>query len=151
MSFDLGVLSGKRQLSANEARDAYHHVASGADWRDVLQEDGRVAEFVAGLSARWPDFGELYESPAHAILSISGSAPDEVIDYCESTVLGLGLNLFDPQDGTLYSPGREPRKAIPLPQQTLVCERCGKLIEPGTPHAESPRLLHMECLFQELP
>lgn len=151
MSFDLVVLSGARPLEADEARDAYEHLASGDDWTRVLQKDDRIAQFVAALSARWPDFGELEESPAHAFLSISGSAPDPVVEFCKSTVLRLGLNLFDPQDGTLYSPGREPRKASALPQKTLVCQRCGKLIEPGTPHAEAPRLLHMECLFQELP
>ena len=151
MSFDLVVLSGKRQLDADQARDAYHELASGADWRAILPEDARVAQFVAELSSRWPDFGELDESPAHAILSITGSAPDAVIDFCESRVLGLGLNLFDPQDGTLYSPRQEPRKATLLPQQTLICEHCGKLIEPGAPHAESPRILHMECLFSVLP
>lgn len=150
MSFDLVVLSGARPLDADSARKAYLHVASGRAWNKVLQEDPRVAEFAAAFVARWPDTVELEVSPAHLILSIPGSAPDEVIDFCESTALTLGLNLFDPQDGTLYSPTSSPRKATPLPQQTLICERCGKLIEPGTPHAESPRLLHMECLFQEL-
>lgn len=150
MSFDLVILSAVRHLDADAARDAYHHVASGAPWSEVLEEDPRVAQFAAAFAERWPDTVELEASPAHLILSIPGSAPGEVIDFCESTALTLGLNLFDPQDGTLYSPGTSPRKATPLPQQTLICERCGRLIEPGIPHAESPRLLHMECLFQEL-
>ena len=151
MSFDLVVLSAAGPLSADAARDAYRHVASGGQWSDVLQPDARIAQFVAALSDRWPDFGELDESPAYAMLSISGSVPNEVTEFIESTALRLGLNLFDPQDYTLYSAGQEPRRATPLPQMTLICERCGKLIEPGTPHAESPRLMHMECLFQELP
>lgn len=150
MSFDLVVLSSVVPLDANAARDAYHHVASGAPWHDVLKEDPRIAQFAAAFTARWPDTVELEASPAHLILSIPGSAPDELIDFCESTASRLGLNLFDPQDGTLYSPGSSPRKATPLPQKTLICERCGKLIEAGTPHAESPRLLHLDCLFQEL-
>ena len=150
MSFDLVVLSGARPLDADAARDAYEHVVSGAAWNGVLEEDPRVAEFAAAFAKRWPDTVELEASPAHLILSIPGSAPDEVIDFCESTALRLGLNLFDPQDGTLYSPGSSPRKATPLPKQTLICERCGRLIEPGIPHAQSPRLLHMDCLFQEL-
>lgn len=150
VSFDLVVLSGASPLDADAARDAYRHVASGAAWSEVLQEDPRVAQFAAEFMERWPDTVELEVSPAHVILSIPGSAPGGVIDFCESTAQRLGLNLFDPQDGTLYPPGSAPRKATPLPQKTLICERCGKLIEPGMPHAESPRLLHMECLFQEL-
>jgi len=151
VSFDLVVLSGARPLDADEAREAYEHVASGADWRAVLHQDPRIAQFVEALSTRWPDIGELEESPAHAILSIGGSAPDAVIEFCETTASGLGLNLFDPQDGTLYSPGREPQLAAWRPLKTLICEHCGKPIEPGTPHAESPRVLHMECLFSVLP
>jgi len=70
-------------------------------------------------------------------------APEAAIEFCETTASELGLNLFDPQDETLYAPGREPQKATPRPQPTLICERCGKLIESGTPHAESPRLLQL--------
>lgn len=151
MSFDLVVLSAMRPLDADEARNAYTHLASGEDWSAVLDEDPRIAQFAAAFSARWPDIGESDVSPAHVALSMGWAAPDAVIEFCEATAEELGLNLFDPQDGTLYAPGREPRQATPLPQKTLICERCGKLIEPGTPHAESPRLLHMECLFQELP
>ena len=150
MSFDLVVLSGAGPIGADAARDAYLHVVRGGDWSDVLQPDPRIAQFVAAVSARMRDF-ELDESPAHAILSMSWSVPDEIVEFCESTALRLGLNLFDPQDFTLYAPGREPERATPLPEKTLICERCGKVIEPGAPHAESPRLLHMECLFQELP
>jgi hypothetical protein len=76
------------------------------------------------------------------------SAPGAVIDFCVETALQLGLNVFDPQDGTLYSPGEKPRKAKGRPQKTLICEHCGKVIEPGTPYAESPNLLHMACLMQ---
>jgi hypothetical protein len=151
VSFDLGVLSAAKPLTADEARDAYHHLASGADWSEVLQEDAHIALFVAALSARWPDIGEVESSPAHVFLSISGRAPDEAVEFCETKSSELGLNLFDPQDETLYSPGQEPQKATPLPQATLICQRCGKLIEPGTPHAASPRLLHLECLSLELP
>lgn len=150
MSFDLVVLSAAGPLSADAARDAYLHVVRGADWSDVLQPDKRVGQFVAAVSSRWPDV-ELDESPAHVILSVSWSVPDEFIEFCESTASRLGLNLFDPQDFTLYAPNREPQRATRLPEKTLICQRCGKVIEPGTPHAESPRLLHMECLFQELP
>jgi hypothetical protein len=150
VSFDLVVLSGARPLDADQARAAYHELASGADWRAILPADTRIAQFVAELASQWPDFGELDESPAHAILSITGSAPEAVIDFCESRVSELGLNLFDPQDGTLYSPGRKPRKATPVPEKTLVCEHCGKAIEPGTPHAESPKLMHLDCMFQTL-
>ena len=151
MSFDLVVLSGAKPLTADQARDAYHHVASGGDWSRVLQKDDRIAQFLAAFSARWPDAPvEIYDSPAHAILSISGSAPDDVIEYCEATVSGLGLNLLDPQDGTLYSPGKEPRTATPAPQETLICEHCGKVIEPGTPHGEFPKVMHLECLFKTL-
>jgi len=148
VSFDLAVLSGAGPLTADAARDAYLHVVRGGEWSDVLQPDERVAQFVAAVSARMPDF-ELDESPAHAILSMSWSAPDEFIAFCESTASRLGLNLFDPQDFTLYAPGLAPQRATPLPEKTLICEGCGKVIEPGTPHAESPRLLHMECLFQD--
>jgi hypothetical protein len=150
VSFDLVVLSGAGPIGADAARDAYLHVVRGGDWSDVLQPDPRIAQFVAAVSARMLDF-ELDESPAHAILSMSWSVPDEIVEFCESTASRLGLNLFDPQDFTLYAPGREPERATPLPEKTLICERCGKVIEPGAPHAESPRLLHMECLFQELP
>jgi hypothetical protein len=165
MSFDLVVLSGARPLNADEARDAYKRLCSGAQWSEVLVADDRIARFIAALSARWPDIDTLPDaeldaspwsggfevSPAHVILTMKWSAPDAVIEFCEVTALGLGLNLFDPQDGNLYSPGREPRQADVLPEKTMVCEHCGKLIEPGTPHAESPRLLHLECLFSEFP
>jgi hypothetical protein len=150
VSFDLVVLSGAGPIGADAARDAYLHVVRGGDWSDVLQPDARIAQFVAAVSGQIRDF-ELDESPAHAILSMSWSVPNEIVEFCESTASRLGLNLFDPQDFTLYAPGRQPERATPLPENTLICERCGKLIEPGAPHAESPRLLHMECLFQELP
>jgi hypothetical protein len=165
VSFDLAVLSGRRPLDADQAQDAYEQLASGADWAAVLDEDERVGEFVAALSARWPEIDTLREdqvdaspwsggfevSPAHVLLTMRFDAPGAVIEFCESTALGLGLNVFDPQDGTLYSPGREPRHATPRPQKTLICEACGKVIEPGTPHAESPKLMHLECMFQQLP
>ena len=149
MSFDLVILSGVKHLDADAARDAYHHVASGAPWSEVLEEDARVAQFAAAFTARWPDTVELEASPAHLILSIPGSAPDAVIEFCETTAIRMGLNLFDPQDETLYSPGQPPRKAKPLPRPTLICQRCGKLIE-GGPYVESPRLLHLDCLTEEL-
>ncbi len=165
MSFDLVVLSGARPLDANKARDACKRLASGTEWSEVLEEDAHIARFVATLSARWPDLDTLPEaeldaspwsgglevSPAHVAMTMKWSAPNAVIEFCEATALGLGLNLFDPQDETLYSPGRGPQQATPLPQKTMICEHCGKLIEPGTPHAESPRLLHLECLFADLP
>ena len=151
MSFDLAVLSAAKALSADQARDAYSQLASGADWSEVLQVDPRIAQFAAALSAQWPDIGEVDVSPAHVSLGISGFAPEAAIEFCEAAASELGLNFYDPQDETLYAPGQEPQKATPLPQKTLICQRCGKVIEPGTPHAESPRLLHMECLFRELP
>ena len=150
MGFDLVVLSGARALDADAARNAYRHVASGAAWNEVLKEDPRIAQFAAAFTERWPDSVELEASPAHLVLSIPGSAPDEIINFCESTAMRLGLYLFDPQDETLYSHGNRRRKATPLPRQALTCEACGKSIEPGVPHTESPRLLHMECLFREL-
>ena len=165
MSFDLAVLSGMRPLDADQARDAYERLATGADWAAVLKEDGRIGQFVAALSARWPDIDTLPEeqvaaspwsggfevSPAHVLVTMRFEAPNAVLEFCESTALGLGLNVFDPQDGTLYSPGQEPRQATPRRQKTLICEACGKLIDPGTPHAESPKLMHLECVFQQLP
>ena len=164
MSFDLGILSGAQRLDADQARNAYERLCQGARWSSVLAKDDRVAQFVASLSAQWPDVDTLPESeldaspwsggfevsPGHVLLTMRFSAPDAVLDFCLTTALGLGLNVFDPQDGTLYSPNQEPRKARPRPQKTLICERCGKLIEPGTPHAEFPNLLHMECLMQQL-
>jgi hypothetical protein len=150
MSFDLVVLSGAKPLTADQARDAYHHIASGGDWSKVLQKDDRVAQFATAFSARWPNTAEVDVSPALIALHMTWSAPDALIEFCESTAMGLGLNLLDPQDGTLYSPGHQPRKATPLPQKTLICEHCGKVIEPGTPHGEFPKLMHMECLFKTL-
>ncbi|TMD11011.1 MAG: hypothetical protein E6J07_10080 [Chloroflexi bacterium] len=116
-----------------------------------------MAQFVAGLSVRWPDLDSLGQSevdaspwsggfdvsPAHVLLTMRFSAPDAVVDFCLATALKLGLNVFDPQDGTLYSPGEKPRKAKARPQKTLICEHCGKIIEAGTPYAESPNVLHM--------
>ena len=165
MSFDLAVLSGTRPLDADQAREAYESLGRGVDWSAVLPEDGRILQFVAALSARWPDIDTLREaevesspwsggfevSPAHVALTTRFSAPNAVFEFCTSTALGLGLNVFDPQDGTLYSPGKDPRMATPRPQKTLICEACGKPIEAGTPHAETPKLIHLECLFQQLP
>jgi len=165
VSFDLVVLSGARPLDADAARLAYEHLAEGREWSAVLQKDDRIAQFVAALSARWPDIDTLPESeieaspwsggfevsPAHVALTMRYSVDDAVIQFCESTALKLGLNLFDPQDGTLYSPNEEPRQATPRIQKTLICERCGKLIEPSTPHVESPNLMHMECLLRQFP
>jgi hypothetical protein len=164
VSFDLVVLSGAKHLDADEARDAYERLAAGAEWSSVLQKDDRIAQFVTALSARWPDIDTLSEaevagspwsggfdvSPAHVIMTMSLSAPDAVLEFCEAKALDLGLNVFDPQDGTLYSPGREPTQSTPRPQKTLICERCGELIEPGTPYVEFPNLLHMKCLMQQL-
>jgi hypothetical protein len=140
------VLSGARDLDADEARDAYQQLAAGADWTAVLGRDARIDQFVAALSARWPDI-DTEVSPAHVILTMGFDAPDAVIAFCEATASGLGLNLFDPQDGTLYSPGKEPRQATPVPEKRLICEQCGERITPGEPHVESPRLLHMKCLL----
>lgn len=144
-------MSGAKALDADTARDAYLHVASGAAWNEVLKEDPRIALFVAAFTERWPDTVELEASPAHLVLSIPGSAPDEIVNFCESTAMRLGNYLFDPQDETLYSRDDQPRKATPVPRQALICEACGKSIEPSAPHAESPRLLHIECLSRELP
>ncbi len=165
MSFDLAVLSGARQLGADEARDAYERICAGEAWSGVLKEDARIDQFLAALSARWPDVDTLLESqieaspwaggfevsPAHVFLTMRSDAQDDVVEFCESAALGLGLNLFDPQDGTLYSPGREPQQPTPRPQKTLICEVCGKLIEPGSPYAELPKLMHLECMSQVLP
>jgi hypothetical protein len=164
MSFDLGVLSGSKRLDPDQARDAYERLCQGAKWSSVLAKDDRVAQFVAAISARWPDIdtlpasqvdaspwsGGFEVSPAHVLLTMPFSAPDAVIEFCLETALGLGLNVFDPQAGTLYSPGQEPRKATPRPQKAMTCEHCGKIIEPGTPHVESPKLLHMACMVQAL-
>jgi hypothetical protein len=162
MSFDLGVLSGAKRLDPDQARDAYERLARGAKWSSVLAPDDRVAKFVAAISARWPDLDTLPESevddspwsggfevsPAHVLLTMRFSAADTVVEFCLATALGLGLNVFDPQDGTLYSPGEGPQKASEQPRKTLICEHCGKAIEPGTPYAESPNVLHMACLMQ---
>ena len=162
MSFDLGILSGATRLDPDQARQAYERLCKGAEWSSVLAADDRVAQFVAALSARWPDldtFGEsgvdaspwsggFEVSPAHVLLTMRFSAPDAVVEFCVATALRLGLNVFDPQDGTLYSPGERPRKAKARLQKTLICEHCGKIIEQGTPYAESPNVLHMTCLMQ---
>ena len=162
MSFDLGILSGTRRLDPDQARDAYGRLARGAKWSSVLAADDRVTQFVASLSARWPDIDSLPKSevdaspwsggfeisPAHVLLTMRFSASGAVVEFCVATALGLGLNVFDPQDETLYSPGQEPRKSSPRPQKILTCEHCGKIIEPGTPYAESPNVLHMACLMQ---
>jgi hypothetical protein len=162
MTFDLGILSGARRLDPDQARDAYERLSQGAKWSSVLAADDRVANFIAALSARWPDLdtlprsqvdaspwsGGFEVSPAHVLLTMRFSAPDSVVEFCVTTALGLGLNVFDPQDGTLYSPGEKPRKAKVPPRKTLICEHCGKIIEPGTPYAESPNVLHMACLMQ---
>jgi hypothetical protein len=161
VSFDLAVLSATRPLTADEACNAYQRLLSGEVWSAVLPPDDGIAQFVAALSARWPDIDTLPESqldaspwsngldvsPAHVLLNMRWSSPDAVIQFCEETAARLGLNLFDPQDGTLYAAGKRPAKAKPLAQTKLICEACGKLIEPGTPYAESPRLMHMTCFF----
>src|SRR5713101_7596965 len=97
MSFDLAVLSAAKALSADQARDAYSQLASGADWSELLQEDPRIAQFAAALSAQWPDIGEVDVSPAYVFLGISGLAPEAAIEFCETTASELGLNLFDPR------------------------------------------------------
>ena len=162
MSFDLGILSGARRLDPDQAREAYERLGTGTEWSSVLAADDRIAQFVAAVSSRWPDLdsvdksevdaspwsGGFDVSPAHVLLTMRFSAPDAVVDFCLATALKLGLNVFDPQDGTLYSPGEKPRKAKAKPQKTLICEQCGKIIEAGTPYAESPNLLHMACLMQ---
>jgi hypothetical protein len=162
MTFDLGILSGARRLDPDQAREAYERLCTGTEWSSVLAADDRVAQFVAGLSVRWPDLDSLEQSeveaspwsggfdvsPAHVLLAMRFSAPDAVVDFCLATAITLGLNVFDPQDGTLYSPGEKPRKAKARPQKTLICEHCGRIIEAGTPYAESPNLLHMACLMQ---
>jgi hypothetical protein len=161
VSFDLAVLSSATRLDADQARDAYERLCQGADWSDVLAADDRVGQFVAALSARWPDIDTVPESkandspwsggfevsPAHVLMTMRFSAPDAVVEFCLTTALGLGLYFFDPQDGTLYSRDQEPRRATPRPRKTLACERCGKPIDPGAPYAEFPKVLHMACLL----
>ena len=162
MSFDLGILSGAKRLDPDQAREAYERLGTGSEWPSVLAADDRIAQFVAAVSSRLPDLDSLDKSevdaspwsggfdvsPAHVLLTMRFSAPDDVVDFCVATALKLGLNVFDPQDGTLYSPGEKPRKAKARPQKTLICEHCGKIIEAGTPYAESPNVLHMACLMQ---
>jgi hypothetical protein len=163
VSFDLVVLSGAKPLDADGAREAYERLCEGAEWSTVLAEDDRVAQFVAALSAQWPDIDALPESevdsspwssgfevsPAHVVIAMRFSAADAVVEFCSATALSLGLYVFDPQDGTLYSPDHEPRRAKKRAQKNLTCERCGKAIDPGTPYAESPNVLHMACLMQQ--
>ena len=134
MTFDLGILSGARRLDPDQAREAYERLCTGTEWSSVLAADDRVAQFVAGLSVRWPDLDSLGKSevdaspwsggfdvsPAHVLLTMRFSAPDAVVDFCLATALKLGLNVFDPQDGTLYSPGEKPRKA-PLTRNLPTC------------------------------
>jgi len=88
MSFDLGILSGTRRLDPDQARDAYGRLARGAKWSSVLAADDRVTQFVASLSARWPDIDSLPKSevdaspwsggfeisPAHVLLTMRFSA-----------------------------------------------------------------------------
>jgi len=107
MSFDLGILSGATRLDPDQARQAYERLCKGAEWSSVLAADDRVAQFVAALSARWPDLDTLGESgvdaspwsggfevsPAHVLLTMRFSAPDAVVEFCVATALRLGLRL----------------------------------------------------------
>src|SRR5260370_9145482 len=106
---------GGRQCSAEEGGDGYERLAYGGEWSEALQADTRVAQFVAALSEQWPDIGEVESSPAHVFLSISGRAPDPAVGFCEPKAPELGPNLSAPQDGPLYPPVTDPRRAPPRP------------------------------------
>src|SRR3989442_15392296 len=105
MSFDLGILSGTRRLDPDQARDAYGRLARGAKGSSVLAADDRVAQFVASLSARWPDIDSLSKSevdaspwsggfevsPTHVLLTKRFSSFGQAVEFCVVTPLGLGL------------------------------------------------------------
>jgi hypothetical protein len=156
MSWDLGILSATDRLEPDAAATIYDQLVSGADWRALLRPDERISFFIDEIRARWPALEDQDEaelegpwseqfdiSPAHAILVIGLTWADEVAPFVVETALRHGLNVFDPQDDQLYSPGQKPRKAR-RKRQALRCTRCGKKIR-GPHIEESDGIYHVGC------
>src|SRR5712691_4705268 len=117
MSFDLAVLSAAKALTADQARDAYSQLASGADWSEVLQEDPRIAQFAAALSAQWPDIGEVDVSPAHVSLGITGLAPEAAIDFVRRQLRSWDSTSTTPRMRPSTPQGRNRRRQPRCPRR----------------------------------
>jgi len=168
VSWDLAILSNIVPLDADQALSAYWRLCDGEVWSEVLQPDGRIADFVREITARWPDINDVSDdqldscpwsiglspSPADVILCMRYDRVDVVAPVCVDTALRLGLNVFDPQAGVLHSPGQEPRAITPTPPEERICAECGRPIgqsESFGKHIDSEGWLHIGCLFRPKP
>lgn len=168
MSFDLAVFSSVRPLEPAQAADIYKRLAAGESWDRLLERDPRVADFVREITRRWPQIDavprdeiescpwsvEFEISPAHVISALIWSRVEDVAPVYIETALKHGLNAFDPQADTLYSPSLAPRHASSTNAAPRICARCGKPIAEGELSAEVPgqgEVFHIGCLLADWP
>src|SRR5258708_3528595 len=127
VSFDLVVLSGAKALDADGAQEIYGHLCDGEPWDRFLVPDPKIADFVLEITRRWPQVDDIPSdevdrspwsvrfdvSPAHVISAMVWSRADDVAPVYIGIALKHGLNVFDPQEGILHSPGMAPRGSTP--------------------------------------
>jgi len=168
VSFDLVVLSGAKALDADRAQEIYEHLCEGEPWDRFLIADPRIADFVHEITRRWPQVDdmppdEVERSPwsvqfdvslTHVISAMVWSKADEVAPVYVATALKHGLNVFDPQEGILHSPGMASRSSTPRRPAPRICARCRKPIDPSELTAELPGaegLYHLGCMLSDWP
>lgn len=168
MSFDLVVLSGAEALDANRAHEIYEHLCEGEPWDRFLLADPKIADFVHEITRSWPQVDDMPPneverspwsvqfdvSPAHVISAIVWSRADEVAPVYVATALKHGLNVFDPQEGMLHSPGMAPRGSNPRRSDARICAKCGKPIDSSELTAELPGaegVYHLGCMLSDWP
>jgi hypothetical protein len=164
MSFDLAILSAAKPLDPDAASEAYHRLAKGEAWAGVLAADPRIGDFVKDITGRWPQPDDLPEeqldscpwvssfdiTPASVWTGIQWNRAGDVGYAVIETAKRHGLYVFDPQEGLLHSPGRQPQPITPRPREARICAGCGKAIPPGEFTVErsgQPGLYHIKCLL----
>jgi hypothetical protein len=165
MSWDLAVLSGAEPLDADQAAGIYVQLCEGVEWAQILSADPRITRYVTALTDRWPSIDDVAEdddrspwsvahevSPAHVLISMGLQEADDVAPVCIKLAMEHGLNVYDPQEECLHSPGLGATAVSVKDTEELVCSKCCQSLACSEMYVEEPdgRLLHFDCAEEEL-
>ncbi len=120
MSFDLGVWYSSRPFTAKEADERYVALSKNGDVTRLIEPHQSVAEFVAALTAQYPQIDDVPEdkidacpwtvefdlSKGHATMPIMWSRVDDVAPFVMELAEKHGLVCYDPQARKVYLPSR---------------------------------------------
>ncbi|WP_433467051.1 hypothetical protein [Spirillospora sp. CA-128828] len=122
MSFDLSVWREETPITASVAGEKYRQFCDGMPNGET---DPRVADFLTGLRARFPDLKDDLESSPwnsdpwvgsdHVILTAAWSRADEIEAVVKRLAAEHELVLYNPQEEIV----RNPPVLLSLPGQTL--------------------------------